>query len=112
LSLPATVAPPPPEASVGEIPPGCPCGGLTGGVFPEEAIPDLAFPPPEPPAFPITAGSAGAGVPAPAPPAVEVIVENTDGLLLLDNLELKLVKLHQDLLMEKLSMLQDLVLIL
>jgi hypothetical protein len=52
---PAAPAPPPPDApyagaSCGTLaPPGLPCGGLTGGIFPDAATGLRAVPPPEPP---------------------------------------------------------------
>jgi len=64
------------------LPPLLPCGGLTGGVFPEPAEvfgPSLPPPPPEPPGCPFLF-PAGAGVqpePPPPPPA-DVIVLKTD----------------------------------
>ena len=72
---PADPAPPPPVPLLfGPNPPGFPCGGKVGGVFPEPPPEEtlFPFPPPEPPGFPATVA------PPPYPPPAEVIVENTE----------------------------------
>ena len=64
-------------------PPSCPCGGLTGGVFPDppaagapvaEGVPAPA-PPPDPPLAPALKFVAAK---APPPPPAAVIVEKTE----------------------------------
>jgi hypothetical protein len=64
-------------------PPGFPCEGLTGGVFPVPAAgvaaPE-APPPPDPPEFPTLNGAGPAGFDPPPPPPALVIVENEEGL--------------------------------
>ena len=58
-----------------------PCGGLTGGVFPDPIVPTVhplrAAPPPDPPGAPLR-GPAGAGCAPPPPPPVDVTVPNTE----------------------------------
>ena len=49
-----------------------PCEGLTGGVFPEPAAPELDPPPPDPPETPAV------GLLPPAPPPVDVILEKVE----------------------------------
>jgi hypothetical protein len=56
------------------LPPFCPCGGVTGGVFPVPVVPqpeppDTLPPPPEPPGLPLV-------VLPPAPPPADVIVDD------------------------------------
>ena len=75
----AEAPPPPPEVSgLGEPnPPAFPCGGLTGGVFPDPtAPPELPLtPPPDPPD---TALAPGPCRDPPDPPPADVIVENIE----------------------------------
>jgi len=83
---PRELAPPPPPPPVGPFedptPPGLPCGGLTGGVFPAppKAYPlGPAAPPPPPPEPPVDPDVPPAPPPVPlAPPPALVIVENIE----------------------------------
>jgi hypothetical protein len=67
-------------------PPLFPCGGDTGGVFPEPpAAPVCAVnkpppPPPEPPGAPVITAAPPSPYAPPPPPPVEVIDEKIDGV--------------------------------
>ena len=81
----ADAPPPPPPPTYGPdplLPPAFPCGGDVGGVFPAPPAilpPDPSGPPPpEPPGVP------GGPSLTPAPPPVEVIVENIEELQLVE----------------------------
>ena len=63
-----------------KVPPLFPCGGLTGGVFPEPAVTGPTFepPPPVPPPDPPDAALAEPLLLPPTPPPADVIVLKTE----------------------------------